>query len=120
MAVARHPKTGEAVWFNQATHWHPSCLTDDLAQSITSVFDDEEALPRNVYYGDGSPITASEMQNICSVYKQAEICFPWQKRDILLLDNMLVSHARNPYAGPRQIAVAMGDLIGKANLPPLN
>ena len=117
-AVAKHPKTGERVWFNQATHWHPSCLTEDLGGSLTALFD-EDILPRNVYYGDGSPITGSEMQNICNLYKQAEVSFPWQKGDLLMLDNMLTSHARNPFAGSRQIAVAMGDLIGKDSLPPL-
>src|SRR5580693_5497136 len=25
-AVVRHPVTGEWSWFNQAQHWHPSCL----------------------------------------------------------------------------------------------
>src|SRR5438045_6182426 len=25
-AVAKHPQTGEWVWWNQATHWHPACL----------------------------------------------------------------------------------------------
>ena len=117
-AVVKHPKTGEMVWFNQATHWHPYCLSDDMVGSLASVFD-EESLPRNVFYGDGAPIAGSEMESICNVYKQAEVCFPWQKGDVLMLDNMLTSHARNPYVEPRQIAVAMGDLIGKDSLPPL-
>jgi hypothetical protein len=30
---------------------------------------------------------------------------------VLILDNMLTAHGRNPYRGPRQIVVGMGRLI---------
>lgn len=114
-AVASHPKTGDMVWFNQATHWHVSCLESEIGESLRSTFS-EESLPRNVYYGDASPIEDSVMEEICDVYQRAEVSFPWQKRDIMMLDNMLTSHARNPYKGPRKMAVAMGDLIGNQDL----
>src|SRR4030095_11371146 len=102
-AVARHPKTMERVWFNQATHWHIYCLGEELKSSLSTIFD-ERRLPRHAYYGDGSPITDAEMQSILEVYRETEVCFPWQKGDVVMLDNMLVSHARNPYAGSRRIA----------------
>jgi alpha-ketoglutarate-dependent taurine dioxygenase len=33
--------------------------------------------------------------------------FPWQQDDVLLLDNMSMAHAREPYAGERNVVVAM-------------
>ena len=33
--------------------------------------------------------------------------FPWQEGDILLLDNMSVSHAREPFEGNRDVVVCM-------------
>ncbi|MGH8196218.1 MAG: TauD/TfdA family dioxygenase, partial [Woeseiaceae bacterium] len=33
--------------------------------------------------------------------------FRWEVGDVLLLDNMTVSHAREPYKGPRDIVVCM-------------
>jgi alpha-ketoglutarate-dependent taurine dioxygenase len=36
------------------------------------------------------------------------ISFRWERGDVLLLDNYLVAHGRNPYEGPRKILVAMG------------
>ena len=71
----------------------------------------EEDLPRNCYYGDGSRIEDSVMNEILSVYQHLEVSFPWQKGDILMLDNLLTAHARNHFVGPRQIMVAMGDML---------
>jgi alpha-ketoglutarate-dependent taurine dioxygenase len=34
---------------------------------------------------------------------------PWRQGDILLIDNMLTAHARNPFTGPRKVVVAMAD-----------
>jgi hypothetical protein len=37
------------------------------------------------------------------------VIFPWQRGDILMLDNMLASHGREPFAGPRKVIVAMAE-----------
>ncbi len=109
-AIVKHPVTGEMTWFNQAQHWHISCLDPLTRESMVSLFAEED-LPRNCYYGDGSRIEDSVMNEILSVYKHLEVSFPWQKGDILMLDNLLTAHARNHFVGPRQIMVAMGDML---------
>ena len=109
-AAAAHPKTGEMVWFNQAQHWHLSCLDPETRKSLLSLYE-EENLPRSCYYGDGSPIDDADMQAICDVYRRLEVVFPWRRSDILMLDNMLTAHGRNPYTGERTILVSMGDMM---------
>lgn len=109
-AVVSHPQTGRAVWFNQAQHWHPSCLDPATRRALASVFREDE-LPRNCYYGDGRPIPDSDMEEILALYRRLEVSFPWQARDILMLDNLSTAHARNPFAGERKLLVAMGDLL---------
>lgn len=69
----------------------------------------EEDLPYNTFYGDGSPIEDSVIAEIREAYQQAMIVYPWQKGDILMLDNMLTAHGRNPYSGSRKILTAMGE-----------
>jgi len=107
-AVAKHPKTGEMVWFNQAHLFHISNLEPSVCESMLKVFFLED-LPRNTYYGDGSPIETSVLDEIREVYQQAAVSFPWQKGDVLLLDNMLVAHGRKPFVGTRKIVVAMAE-----------
>jgi hypothetical protein len=114
-AVARHPKGGEDVWFNQIQHWHLACLDPATRESLLSLFLEED-LPRNCYYGDGSPIENSVIEEINEVYRRMAVSFPWQKRDILMLDNMLTAHGRNPYTGQRRIVVAMGEMIDQEKI----
>jgi len=108
-AVVRHPQTGEMSFFNQLQLHHVSCLDPAVRQSLLSLMREEE-LPRNVYYGDGSRIEESVMDEISEIYRATAVTFPWQAGDVLMLDNMLVAHSRNPYQGPRKIVVAMGEM----------
>ena len=114
-AIAQHPKTKEMVFFNQLPLHHISCLDAATRASLLSVFG-EENLPRNVYYGDGTPIEDSVMEEIQAVYAQAAVSFPWQAGDILMLDNMLAAHSRNPFIGSRKIVVAMGEMIPESGI----
>ncbi|MBD3561559.1 TauD/TfdA family dioxygenase, partial [Planktothrix sp. FACHB-1355] len=114
-AIAKHPKTDDAVFFNQILLHHISCLDPAVRESLLSLFG-EDNLPRNVYYGDGSPIEDSVMAEIQAIYREATISFPWQQGDVLMLDNMLAAHSRNPYVGPRKIVVAMGEMFDSKDL----
>ncbi|NQY65292.1 MAG: TauD/TfdA family dioxygenase [Alteromonadaceae bacterium] len=105
-AVMSHPKTGEKLWFNQAHLFHVSNLKPEVRESLLSVVG-EESLPRNVYYGDGSEIDTADLDVIREVYLQTRLMFAWQKHDLLLLDNMLFSHARQPFEGTRKVLVGM-------------
>ncbi len=107
--VATHPQTGETVWFNHAHMFHVSNLTSAVREALLAEFRDDE-LPRNAFYGDGSPIETSVLEEIREVYRSSAVTFRWQKGDILLLDNLLCSHGREPFVGPRQIMVAMGEM----------
>lgn len=109
-AVIKHPKTGEMCWFTQAQHWHTSCLDAATRKSLYSLYGEDD-LPRACYFGDGSPIADEVMDEILSVYARLEVSFSWQPRDILMLDNVLTAHARNPYAGERKLLVAMGEML---------
>ena len=106
---ARHPVTGDLVWFNQAHLFHVSALGEDLREQLLAVVENEVDLPRNVYYGDGAPIEDSILDEIRGAYDALMLRFPWHADDILMLDNMLMSHGRAPFTGPRRVLVAMAE-----------
>jgi len=107
-AVLQHPKTAEWVFFNQIQLHHPSCLEPAVRESLLSLLG--ENLPRNVCYGDGSAIEDTVVAEILAVYQAAQVSFPWQPGDVLMLDNLLVAHGRNPFVGPRKVVVALGEM----------
>lgn len=106
-AIIKHPITHEKAWFTQAQHWHPYCLNPVVREALLKIFP-ENQLPRNCYFGDGTRIADSMMQHILDVYQSQEIVFPWEQGDVMILDNVLYAHARNPYEGERQLLVTMG------------
>ncbi|HXD30400.1 MAG TPA: TauD/TfdA family dioxygenase [Pyrinomonadaceae bacterium] len=106
-AVAEHPRTGERLWFNQAHLFHVSSLAPKVQETLLSLCPD--SLPRNAYYGDGSPIEESVLGEIREAYRRETVTFPWLDGDILLLDNMLTAHGRLPFAGLRQVLVGMAE-----------
>jgi alpha-ketoglutarate-dependent taurine dioxygenase len=112
-AVARHPATGELLWFNQAHLFHPSNLPPDVYQAMQRVLNGR--FPREALYGDGTLIEPAALSAIHRAFDRAKVAFPWEKGDVLLLDNMLVCHGRNPYKGERTILVAMGDQMARHN-----
>lgn len=112
-AVAQHPATGEKVWFNQAHLFHISSLGTQAQETLASSFSDME-LPRNSFYGDGTPFELSALDEVREAYRREIVAFPWQEGDLLLLDNMLVAHGRRPYSGDRKVLVGMAEPFPRA------
>lgn len=110
-AVARHPQSGERVWFNQAHLFHPSALPPEQRQSLLQSYSTEQ-LPRNALFGDGSVIDEADLETIRQVIDRHTLSFSWQAKDLLLLDNMKFTHGRLPYEGQRKVLVGMAQEYG--------
>ncbi|MFI7115845.1 TauD/TfdA family dioxygenase [Amycolatopsis sp. NPDC049868] len=106
-ATLVHPVTSEPVWFNQAHLFHISALAANEQRSLIDELG-TECLPRNAYYGDGTAIELDTLDHIRAAYEQEKVAFPWERGDVLLLDNLLFAHGRTPFTGKRKIVVAMG------------
>ncbi|USE77174.1 TauD/TfdA family dioxygenase [Cupriavidus gilardii] len=109
--IAHHPHTGDPVWFNQAHLFHLSALAPEMREVLLDTVGEED-LPRNVYYGDGTPIPDAELDAVRAVLDVHKVVFPWREGDVLMLDNMLTAHAREPFSGPRKVVVAMAEPHG--------
>lgn len=109
-AVIQHPTTGERSFFNQIALHHPSCLDPETRSSLESLYGPDR-LPRNVLHGDGTPIADAVVDEIRAVMDDLSREFPWVPGDILMVDNMLVAHARRRFSGDRRMAVALGDMV---------
>ena len=105
-AVVTHPETGQEVWFNQAHLFHVSGLQREVRDALLSMTAVED-LPRNAYYGDGSPIEDAVIAEINAAYAEEACSFPWEAGDLLIVDNLLRAHGRRPFRGRREVLVGM-------------
>jgi alpha-ketoglutarate-dependent taurine dioxygenase len=108
-AIAIHPHAQLPVFFNQIQTHHPFFLSPDVRAALLTVFREEE-LPRNVIYGDGNRIEDETLTELQRTFADSERVIKWRQGDILMVDNMLVAHGRRPFAGPRRVLVAMGEM----------
>lgn len=113
-AVHTHPVTGEECWFNQVAFLNGWSLPELEREILAEAFD---SLPFDTYYGNGDPIDAATIDLINKVAAAHAVPVRWTAGDVLLIDNMLVSHGREPYQPPRDIVVALGDLAGTDHRP---
>lgn len=105
-AVAQHPETHDIVWFNQAHMFHVSSLTAAMQDILLREFG-ERCLPRNAYYGNGEAIDPIDLDVVRTTLNNHTVVFHWKEGDVLLLDNMLTAHGRQPFVGARKVVVAM-------------
>ncbi|BCL17057.1 TauD/TfdA family dioxygenase [Micromonospora sagamiensis] len=106
--VHRRPGSDTPRWFNHATFFHVSTLAKDLQEGLLELFG-PEGLPSNTYYGDGAEIPTDVMDHLRDAYRAASVRFDYQRDDVLVVDNMTAAHGREPFTGPRKIAVAMAE-----------
>ena len=104
-ATARHPKTGDLLWFNHGLFFNPYSLEPVLKEAMEGLDDDEYV--STTYYGDGSPIEEVTLRALDDAYNAETASFAWNAGDVLMVDNMRIAHGRQPYSGERQVFVTM-------------
>ncbi|GAA0431820.1 hypothetical protein GCM10009094_40470 [Massilia aurea] len=61
----------------------------------------KDGFPHNCTFGDGTSISDEFMAQIRSVLLSNSLLFDWEQGDVLLIDNLLAMHGREPFEGTR-------------------
>lgn len=112
-AVHTHPVTGERTWFNHAVFFHITSLPEEVSTGLREALEEED-LPYNTYYGDGTPIEDGTLAELRAAFAAETTGFDWEPGDVLLVENMITAHAREPFEGARRILAAMSDPVRPA------
>src|SRR5512143_1063793 len=107
-AIVKHPLTGQRCWFNQIAFLNAWTIDPEVREYLVELYG-EDGLPFNTRFGNGDPIGADIVQAINEVYEANTVREPWQRGDLMLVDNIRTAHGREPFAGAREVVVAMGD-----------
>jgi hypothetical protein len=105
-AVLSHLNGKQKLWFNSAHMFHVSALPPSVRAALETTLGPDE-LPRNAFYGDGSPIDAEVIARIRASYRDLSLRFEWRRGDLLMLDNMRWAHGRDAFQGERKVWVTM-------------
>jgi Taurine catabolism dioxygenase TauD, TfdA family len=115
-AVIRHPQTRQLIWFNVLQMWHTYGIDPELLTAWRKVFAPED-YPMNCYFGDGAPIEDAYIAELYRAHAQLEVLFDWKTNDVLVVDNLLVTHGRNPFVGARVHYVAFDKELSLHEIP---
>lgn len=116
-AVVRHPVTGRRCWFNQIAFLNEWTLDPEVREFLVDTYG-AEGLPFTTRFGDGDPIGEDVVRLLNEVYEAKTVREPWQAGDLLLVDNIGSAHSREPFTGPREVLVGMGDPVRLADCSP--
>ena len=108
-AVFCHPETQENVWFNQVHlyDFNPRLLGWWRYLAAKAFYCRDHMKLHEIFFADESRISREDLYHIMGVLDANTVYFPWQKGDVLVLDNVLAMHGRATFSGKRRILTAM-------------
>jgi alpha-ketoglutarate-dependent taurine dioxygenase len=116
-AVLRHPATGRRCWFNQIAFLNEWTINPEVREYLVEVYG-ADGLPFNTRFGSGEEIGEDVVRLINDVYDAHTVREPWHAGDLMLVDNVRTAHSREPFAGVREVVVAMSNPVRLSNGSP--
>jgi alpha-ketoglutarate-dependent taurine dioxygenase len=108
-AAITHPETQEWVWFSQAHlyDFNPRLLGGWRYAAAKLFYARPHTRLHEIFHADGTRVARADLYHIMDTLDAHTRSFPWQKGDLLVLDNVLTMHGRATFRGPRRILAAM-------------
>jgi alpha-ketoglutarate-dependent taurine dioxygenase len=108
-AAITHPDTGEWVWFSQAHlyDFNPRLLDAWRFVAAKLFYARPHTRLHEVFHADGSRVGRADLYHVMDTLDASTVAFPWQRGDMLVLDNVLAMHGRATFSGRRRILAAM-------------
>ncbi len=94
-AIRVEPRTGMKTFFNS------------IVAAYTGWTDSRNDPRKAVCCGDGAPVDEDSVLATADAMEEEAVAIPWQRGDVLWVDNSLVLHARRPFAGARKILASI-------------
>ncbi|MGD9472320.1 MAG: TauD/TfdA family dioxygenase [Novosphingobium sp.] len=107
-AFVAHPQSGERVYRGgvHIAHFYRGSY-DNTGQAAE--LRAQQEFPSGAYLGDGSDLPEDEDAAFQQLVDRFTYSWKWQNGDVMILDNLLTGHGRNPFSGTRATEVALLD-----------
>ncbi|WCJ40876.1 2-oxoglutarate (2OG) and Fe(II)-dependent oxygenase superfamily protein [Euphorbia peplus] len=94
-AIRYDKSRNRKVWFNS------------IVAVYTGRFDKKNDPTKSVTFGNGEALPGEIVYDCKKIMEDESIAIPWQKGDMLLIDNLVVLHARNSFIPPRRVLASL-------------
>ncbi|KAI8210698.1 Clavaminate synthase-like protein [Colletotrichum sp. SAR 10_76] len=68
-------------------------------------------------YGDGTPIPDKYLEHLSKITDEIRVLHKWQRGDILVYDNIIAQHGRQPWEGEQSDRVVLASLFDGHSVP---
>jgi alpha-ketoglutarate-dependent taurine dioxygenase len=102
-ALRTHPHTNLPTLFTGLAAYYKNFIDDSSPNSGK----------RNVtqqLYGDGTPIPKEYLKKLADITDEIRVLHKWQQGDVLVYDNVISQHGRQPWAGKQEDRVILASL----------
>lgn len=104
-ALVPHPHSGDEVWFNNMTFYHPVTLQEAMRRLAGRIGHDR--MPHAARWGDGAEVEPELAEELVALYRECAIRTRWNRNDVMIIDNLRLAHGRESFEGKRDVAVLM-------------
>jgi hypothetical protein len=108
-ATINHPTTGQRLFFNQmyVQQQREECIGKTSVDLMNAAYGDHTLRPFITTFGDGEKLDPRDFYLMHDEFERRRVNFDWKAGDIMLLENKLCGHGRDPYQGHRDIQVML-------------
>ena len=105
-AIRTQPKTNLPTLFTGLAAYYKSAqLQNDTNRGVTQM------------YGDGTPIPDHFLAHLAQITDQIRVLHKWEQGDVLVFDNIIAQHGREPWEGEQSDRVVLASLFDGDSLP---
>lgn len=104
---ARHPRTGEELWFNQLQSEARRFVLGAEYDAYVDYYRGRRPAVEMRFADDGTLIDPEHIVALMPAFDTHMTSFAWRAGDVMLVDNIYTAHGRNPFTGSRDVQVAL-------------
>ena len=105
-AIRTQPNTGLPTLFTGLAAYYKNAKVNGAGRNITQQL-----------YGDGTPIPEKYLAHLAKITDEIRVLHKWQQGDILVFDNVIAQHGREPWEGEQGDRVIMASLFDGEQVP---
>lgn len=105
-AIRTQPRTELPTLFTGLAAYYKNAKVNGAGRNITQQL-----------YGDGTPIPEKYLAQLAKITDEIRVLHKWQQGDVLVFDNVIAQHGREPWKGEQGDRVIMASLFDGNQVP---